>query len=229
MNRNPLDQLRALRQRRAQERQQPDRRNPYRYDTQPLTIGRPENREGPTGRTPGGGRRALVVGLAVGAVAGGTLAFGLPALAGGSHDAASQNVSTSSLRSAATAGGDSTGNGRTSPGAGTSTPPSPEPASRMSGDAAAPRAAGPAPRPPAGRAAREPACGKADGPAAAEAAPRADKKAGPPAPRRAAPTPPRRHPKHSAGSTPQPPTPPSATPPRTPSPPPAPGTMPSGS
>lgn len=180
MNRNPIDQLRAFRRRRAQEQRSREQvsgtRSPYSPDdTQPLVFGSPGSREEHAGPAPQRGRRRLATGLAVGAVAGGALVFGLPALAGGSGDAASQAVVSSSAQSRTEAGGGSTGSGQASPGADGSTPPSPGTASDGAGAAQAPQ-------PPEGGPKNGPACGPAGGPAKGAVPPAPGTKGGAPAP-----------------------------------------------
>lgn len=102
-HRTPLDQLRALRRRRASEHSRPGSDHQP-DDTQPLMLSEREVLRAPTRSR---GRRTLTIGLAAGAIAGSVLALGLPAIAGGdggSDTATGQNLSGSQRTSANSAG-----------------------------------------------------------------------------------------------------------------------------
>ncbi len=207
MNRNPLDQLKAMRARRAADRAELQR-NVTSYgvgDTQPIPRYPSQDDPGttPTGPDSAPRRsRPLIVGLAAGAVAGGILAFTIPAIAGGLGGSPSADVSSSTSQPVRRGGGGDTPSpdpGSTDPGGLVGEAPSgaPTPGTETDGQLGQGPGAGVCPAPPAG------------GPGAAAPAPG---RGGPPAPpKHGAPEPPSKG-KQGDATPPAPPTPPTAAP-----------------
>lgn len=109
MNRNPFEQMKALRERRARDRAEQEQAGmPYdAADTQPVSRYLGTDVTQTEQQAPSRRRRPLVVGLAAGAVAGAVLAFSIPAIASGMGGSPRADVSSATSGHLSSGGGGS--------------------------------------------------------------------------------------------------------------------------